>query len=46
MVEKDLTLRINESDYNKRDQVLLVKLNEEISVEEAVRTFNGSVEKF
>ncbi|MCJ0740929.1 hypothetical protein MTQ26_15365 [Enterococcus faecium] len=46
MVEKDLTLRINESDYNKRDQVLLVKLNEEISVEEAVRTFNGSVAKF
>lgn len=39
MVEKDLTLRINESDYNKRDQVLLVKLNEEISVE-------GSVAKF
>ncbi|MBK4778530.1 peptidase [Enterococcus faecium] len=42
MVEKDLTLRTNESDYNKRDQVLLVKLNEEISVEEAVRTFNAS----
>lgn len=41
MVEKDLTLRTNESDYNKRDQ-LLVKLNEEISVEEAVRTFNAS----
>lgn len=39
---KDLTLRTNESDYNKRDQVLLVKLNEEISVEEAVRTFNAS----
>lgn len=37
-----MTLRTNESDYNKRDQVLLVKLNEEISVEEAVRTFNAS----
>lgn len=42
MVEKDLTLRTNENDYNKRDQVLLVKLSEEISVEEAVRTFNAS----
>ncbi|EOH88701.1 S8 family peptidase [Enterococcus villorum] len=42
MVEKDLTLRTNESDYNKRDKVLLVKLSEEISVEEAVRTFNAS----
>lgn len=42
MVEKDLTLRTNESDYNQRDQVLLVRLSEEISVEEAVRTFNTS----
>lgn len=42
MVEKDLTLRTNENDYNKRDQVLLVKLSEEISVKEVVRTFNAS----